>query len=115
MSNLFSNLDNYLLTLANGQPADPTNAEVSAFTSVIASIQKNKTFYCFETFVDDDPFGALGELQLAIHNIIQTAQTEISLGTINGFYICNLFYQFTEVVHSAPQGKLIASATITFY
>jgi hypothetical protein len=114
--NPFSSKDNYMLSLSVGQPADPMTAETIDFASVIASIQKNKTFYCFETFVDNDPLGALGNLQTAINNIIQTAQSEIGLGNINGFYICNLFYQFSEVINSSPaQGKLISSATITFY
>ena len=113
--NPFSSKDNYLLTLANGQPADPMTAESTDFFSALAMIQKNKTFYCFQTFLDNDPFGALGQLQSALTNIIQNAQTEISAGNINGFYICNLFYQYTQTVDVTPQGKLISSATITFY
>lgn len=113
--NPFASKDNYLLTLANGQPADPMTAETIDFSSVSVAIAKNKTFYCFEVFADNDPFVAFGSLQTVLTNIIQNAQTEISAGNINGFYICNLFYQFAELVNIPPQGKLICSAIITFY
>ena len=115
MANLFSSLDNYLLSLANGQPAQGEPTEVTDFSSVTASILKNKTLYCCSIYVDDDAGAAFGLFQSDISNIVQNSQVEITAGNINGFYISNISFEYAKGTTGVITGKLLAYGVVTFY